>query len=245
MVDLASEMAQLWMALGPPIPDRGRVITFVSATPGEGASTVAREFAAFAADRVRRNVWLVDMSLPESRQARAFLEERERYGALGREAAASPNGSAFFAVQPAMRGPDGRPWPSSRYLAAHQVAKRRLWVTRFRRELMRQGQSVSVTPGGEYWNTLRKHADLVVIDAPAASDSPAALMTARYADTVVIVVAADKGDMHRAARLRDAIVAAGGRCAGVVYNKAAPQKAAAHKAGAQGEPARFVKATRR
>jgi hypothetical protein len=38
---------------------------------------------------------------------------------------------------------------------------------------------------------------------------------------MVIVVAADKGDMHRAAMLRDRIVQAGGRCAGVVFNKAA------------------------
>lgn len=232
MVDLASEMAQLWTSLGPPIPDRGRVITFVSATPGEGASTVAREFAAFAVDRVRRNVWLVDLSIPECGQVRAILEERNRYGALGREAAASPNGSAFFAVRPVMRGPDGRPWPPGRYLAAHQVAQRRLWVTRFRRELMRQGQSVSLTPDGDYWTSLRKHADLVVIDAPAASVSTAALMTSTFSDTTVIVAAADKGDLQRAAVLRDSIVGAGGRCAGVVVNKAAPSV----------EPSRFVKA---
>jgi hypothetical protein len=220
MVDLASEMSQLWTSLGPPIPDRGRVITFVSAVPGEGASTIAREFAAFAADRVRRNVWLVDMAIPDCGQVRAILEERARFGALGREAAASPNGSVFFTVSPSMRRPDGHPWPDARYLAAHQVAERRLWVTRFRRELMRQGQSVSLTPGGDYWSVLRKHADLVVIDAPAASASPAALMTAPFADTMVIVMTADKGDMRRAVLLRDQIVQAGGRCAGVVFNKA-------------------------
>jgi Mrp family chromosome partitioning ATPase len=232
MVDLASEMAQLWTSLGPPIPDRGRVITFVSATPGEGASTIAREFASFAAERVRRNVWLVDLSIPECAQVRAILEERERYGALGREAAASPDGSAFFSVTPTMRGADGRPWPHGRYLAAHQVANRRLWVTRFRRELMRQGQRISLAAGGDYWKAMRKHADLVVIDAPAASASPAALMTSAFSDTTVIVVAADKGDMRRAALLRDSIVGAGGRCAGVVFNRAE----------APIEPSRFLKA---
>ncbi len=233
MVDLASEMAQLWTSLGPPIPGHGRVISFVSATAGEGVSTIAREFANFAAERVKRNVWLVELGVPASTQTRAFVQERPRYGALGREAAASPDGSAFFAVQPPMRGPDGRPWPNGRYLAAHRVANRRLWVTRFRRELMRPGQSVRLIPSGDYWAALRRHADLVVIDAPAASQSQAAMIVAPFADVTVLVVAADNGDMARAVALKESIVAAGGRCAGVVFNRT------------PGEPARSLKATMR
>jgi hypothetical protein len=230
MVDLASDMAQLWTSLGPPTPGHGRVISFVSATPGEGVSTIAREFAAFAAERVKRNVWLVELAVPASFQARAFVEERTRYGPLGREAAASPDGSAFFEIQPAMRGADGQPWPNGRYLAAHRVANRRLWVTRFRRELMRPGQTVRLVRTGDYWAALRKHADLVVIDAPAASHSKAALIVAPFADVTVLVVAADNGDMRRAVPLKDSIVAAGGRCAGVVINRT------------QAEPPRFLKA---
>ena len=162
MVDLASEMAQLWTSLGPPIPGYGRVISFVSATSGEGVSTIAREFAAFAAERVKRNVWLVELGVPTTSQARAFVGDRMRYGPLGREAAGSPDGSAFFVVQPAMRGPDGRPWPNGRYLAAHRVGERRLWLTRFRRELMRPGQTARVVPSGEYWSAL--HLDGMAAD---------------------------------------------------------------------------------
>jgi hypothetical protein len=235
MVDLASEMAQLWTSLGPPVPGYGRVVAFVSATPGEGVSTIAREFAAFAAERVRRNVWLVELGVPACSQVRAIVEERARYGPLGREVAASPDGSAFFAVQPSPRGPDGRPWPAGRYLAGHRVANRRLWVTRFRRELLRPGQSVRVIPTADYWNALRRHADLVVIDAPAASSSKAAMITAPFADVTVLVVAADSGDMQRAAQLRDSIVAAGGRCAGVMVNRARPRA----------EPPNFLRAIRR
>jgi hypothetical protein len=219
MVDLASEMAQLWTSLGPPIPGYGRVIAFVSAEPGEGVSTIAREFAAFAAERVKRNVWLVELGVPACTQVRALVEERTRYGPLGREAAGSPDGSAFFTVRPVMRGADGRAWPAGRYLAGHRVANRRLWVTRFRRELMRPGQTVQVVPSNAYWSALRKHADLVVIDAPAASASQAGLIVAPFADVTVLVVAADKGDVERAAALKDSIIAAGGRCAGVVFNR--------------------------
>ena len=230
MVDLASEMAQLWTSLGAPIPGHGRVLSFVAASQGEGASTIAREFASFAAERVKRNVWLVDLDVPGSAQMRAFVEEQDRYGVLGREAAGSPDGSTFFTVQPPMRGADGRPWPPGRYLAAQQLAKRRLWVTRFRRELLRQGQSVQVTAGGPYWSALRQHSDLVVVDCPAASRSRAALTIAPFMDMTVLVVAADRRDVTRAGAMRDAIIAAGGRCAGIVFNRA------------QSEPPRFLKA---
>ena len=41
MVDLTSEMASLWAALGSAPAHRGRVIQIASATSGEGVSTVA------------------------------------------------------------------------------------------------------------------------------------------------------------------------------------------------------------
>lgn len=230
MVDLASEMAQLWTSLGPPLPGRGRVMSFVSAEAGEGVSTIAREFAAFAAERVRRNVWLVELGVPACTQVRALVEERTRYGPLGREAAASPDGSAFFAVRPVMHGPDGRPWPDGRYLAAHRVADRRLWVTRFRRELMRPGQTVQVVASDAYWSALRRHADLVVIDAPAALRSRSALIVAPFVDLTVLVVATDKGNMERAAALKDSITAAGGYCAGVVFNRTGAETPKVRKA---------------
>ena len=205
MVDLASEMAQLWTSLGAPIPGHGRVLSFVAASQGEGASTIAREFASFAAERVKRNVWLVDLDVPGSAQMRAFVEEQDRYGVLGREAAGSPDGSTFFTVQPPMRGADGRPWPPGRYLAAQQLAKRRLWVTRFRRELLRQGQSVQVTAGGPYWSALRQHSDLVVVDCPAAmmaSLMAPARVTSRRSAATTRTVMSMKGAMVRAARDR-------------------------------------------
>ena len=81
MVDLASEMAQLWTSLGPSVPGFGRVVSFVSATPGEGVSTIAREFAAFAAERVRRNVWLVELGVPDYPAGEGHRRgSRERYG---------------------------------------------------------------------------------------------------------------------------------------------------------------------
>lgn len=220
MVDLTAEMAQLWGSLGAPLPGQARVVQFASARTGEGTSTVAREFARFASRRAQRPVWLVDLDLLNAPQHRAIAEDAGRYGVMGRQSAASPDGSAFFTVQPPTRGPDGRPWPDARYLVAHAVGGSHLWVTRFRREILQPEQRVSILPTGDYWRALRRHAEMVIIDAPAAERSGAAVTVAPFADYTVLVVAADQGDAAGPAALRDSIAAAGGQCAGLVFNRA-------------------------
>jgi Mrp family chromosome partitioning ATPase len=220
MVDLTSEMAQLWGSLGAPLPGGARVVMFASARTGEGTSTVAREFARFASRRVQKPVWLVDLDLLNAPQHKAIAADAGRYGVMGRQSAASPDGSAFFTVQPPTRGPDGRPWPDARYLVAHAVGGAHLWVTRFRREILQPDQRVSVLPTGDYWRALRRHAEVVVIDAPAADGSAAAMAVAPFADDTVLVVAADEGDPAGPAALKEAITAAGGRCSGLVFNRA-------------------------
>ena len=223
MVDLTPEMAQLWGSLGAPLPGQARVIQFVAARSGEGTSTLAREFAHFASHRVQKAAWLIDLDLLNARQHKAIAEDVARFGVMGRQSAASPDGSAFFTVQPPTRGPDGRPWPDARYLVAHAVGGSRLWVTRFRREILQADQRVSVLPTGDYWRALRRHAEIVVIDAPAAERSGAALAVAPFVDFTILVVAADEGDTAGPAGLRDAITAAGGHCAGLVFNRAGAQ----------------------
>jgi Mrp family chromosome partitioning ATPase len=220
MVDLSAEMGGLWATLGAPAPGRSRVVQFTAARQGEGTSTVAREFARFAARRAGKTVWLVDLDLHASPQHAAIAAEPDLYGRLGPMVSASPNGSAFLTVQPPGRGPDDHPIPDARYIAAYAVGEGRWWVTRFRREGLKGRQTVHILPGADYWNTLRRHADLVVIDSPAADRSQAALTVAPFIDQTVLVVAADQPDVRAPAQLRDALVTAGGNCAGVFFNRA-------------------------
>jgi Mrp family chromosome partitioning ATPase len=220
MVDLTSEMAELWTALGAPNSGPARAIQFVAAAAGEGASTVAREFAFFASKRARRPVWLVDLDLVEAPQHRAIAAEPGRYGALGKQSAASPDGSAFFSVQPPMPTRQEPPWPDARFIVAHPVGGAKLWVTRFRSEALQPGQSPRAVPTDTYWRALRRHAELIVVDAPAYDHSTSAVTVAPWMDTTVIVVAADAPDAAGAATLTAAIENAGGHCAGLVFNKA-------------------------
>ena len=220
MLNLTSEMAQLWASLGSPRPGVGRVVQFAAASPGEGVSTIAREFARFAAARCRRPVWLVDLDLQTNGQHAAIAAEPGRYGALSPPAAASPDESAFFTVQPPAQDRQGRRISDTGYFCVQQAGQSRLWVTRFRNELLRPGQTPHLLPGDGYWSALRSHADMVVLDAPAAHRAAAAVSMAPFADCTVLVVAADEGDASGPAALRDAIEEAGGRCAGLVFNRA-------------------------
>jgi len=220
MVDLTAEMAQLLASLGPARPGQARVIQLVAATSGEGTSTVARELARFAAGRARKPVWLIDLDLMNSPQYGAIAADPARYGVIGRPTAASPDGSAFFTIQPPACGPDGRPWRDSRYLVAHPVGGPNFWVTRLRREALIGEQTAHVMPTGDYWNALRQYAELVVIDAPSADRSRVAMTIAPFVDFTVLVVAADEADATGPVALRDAIHAAGGQCAGIVFNRA-------------------------
>lgn len=223
MVDLTAEMAQLADSLGDlarsAAPGFGRVIQFAAARSGEGTSTVAREFARFTAANSQRPVWLVDLDLTGAGQ-HGYIEARPSvYGRMGAAAGASPDGSIFFQVRPPARDESGAVTPDARYLVAHPVGSSSFWVTRFRRERLLAGQDVAITPTPDYWNMMRRHAELVVVDAPAAERSQAATLIAPFADATVLVVAADARDAGPPAVLKSALQTAGGRTAGIFFNR--------------------------
>jgi len=220
MIDLTAEMAELWASLGPPPAGSGRVVQFACAASGEGTSTVAREFARFAAGRTRKAVWLVDLDFADSSQFRTLASAPRLFGDMGKASAASPDGSSFFTVQPPARDAEGKPVTDARYMVAHPMGGSQLWVTRFRREMLSPGQGVRMRATPDYWNALRRHAELVVVDSPAAERSNVGLTIAPFMDFTVLVVAADGADAGAAAALKDSILAAGGRCAGLVFNRA-------------------------
>ena len=221
MVDLSEEMAELAERLGPPPAGGARAIQFLAARSGEGTSAVSRAFADVVSRRAgAKGVWLVELDLLSGAQGEAVATDPETYGALGAPVRASPDASAFFDVQPATRAADGGAWPAASYLSAYPVGGRRLWVTRFRKDALRGGQQVRVTDAPDYWRSLRTHADWIVVDAPAAERSRAALSVAPHMDGTVLVVDAGGDDPAAVAMVRDQIAAVGGRCVGVVLNRA-------------------------
>ena len=219
MVDLTSEMAALWAALGPAPGHRGRDVQISAASSGEGDATVAREYARLAAVRARRPVWLIDADLAQQGQMEAVAGEPDRFGMLGKAAIATPDGSIFFAVTPRIMDRAGKPVHPARLMTARPCLGGRLWVTRFAAEHLRSGQRAEAVSDARYWDALRKHADTVVIDAPAADRNDMAITLAPFVDATVLVVAAESGAANEPLMLRDEIEAVGGKIAGVVVNR--------------------------
>jgi Mrp family chromosome partitioning ATPase len=67
---------------------------------------------------------------------------------------------------------------------------------------------------------MRRSADLVIVDAPAADRSQASAILAPLVDQTVMVVAADETDVRAPALLRDALQDAGGTVSGLFFNRA-------------------------
>jgi Mrp family chromosome partitioning ATPase len=222
ILDLSQEMAELAASLGPlaspASAERGRVVQFAAARAQEGVSTVAREFARFMSTRMRRPVWLVDADLDGQSQYAYLIGQQTRFGAVGAATAASPDGSIFFRINPPALE-NGTPVPDARYLSAHPVGGVKLWVTRFRRDRLNNAQIAQVFSNPGYWNALRQHADMIVVDAPAAERSQAAINLAPHVDATVLVAAADETEIQSPAILRSALQGAGGRVAGLFFNK--------------------------
>jgi hypothetical protein len=195
------------------------VVQIAAAGSGEGVSTVAREYARLAAVRARRPVWLIDADLAQQGQMDAVAAQPDRFGALGKAAIATPDGSIFFAITPRIMDRAGKPVHPARLMSARPCLGGRLWVTRFAAEHLRSGQRAEAVSDARYWDALRKHADTVVIDAPAADRSDMAITLAPYVDATVLVVAAESGPANEPLMLRDEIEAVGGRIAGVVVNR--------------------------
>ena len=113
----------------------------------------------------------------------------------------------------------GKPVHPARLMTARPCLGGRLWVTRFAAEHLRSGQRAEAVGDARYWDALRKHADTVVIDAPAADRNDMAITLAPFVDATVLVVAADGAAASEPLMLRDEIEAVGGKIAGVVVNR--------------------------
>jgi len=220
MVDLTKEMADLMSALGQPQGSGGRALMFVSAYTGEGVSTVAREYARCEAAFAKKPVWLIDADLRKQTQMVAMGQDPRRFGPPGPLSQASPDGSAFFRLKPHGRDARGNTIADARYLTARPFLDSRLWVTRFRQQNLAPGQRVKLDPETTYWSALRRHAQTIIVDVPAADRSTVALQLAPHMDGIIMVVSEAAGDVQGRINLKNDLRQAGGRLVGMVYNRA-------------------------
>lgn len=220
MEDIRRDLTQLARSIER-IPSRsgGRQVMVIGTDPDVRSSSVSASLALLMSGRSTKSTWLIDLDLLESPVFYAFQSNLfHRTGRPGRAFDGSLNTRQFYNVVPELRAREGRTQARPKMLGVHQIDGTRLMVSRFRTELLKQGQRVQINGTPDFWHALRNASDWAIVDAPALDDSRAGLAVCRHMDGVIIVVQADKTHVDEISGLRDEIEAHGGHCLGVVVN---------------------------
>jgi protein-tyrosine kinase len=174
--------------------DRKKIIQFIGAQPGEGTTTVARNFSRYAGVRLGKKVLLLEGDLNQSS------------GSL------SPNYQGISLAEAVQYG--------DRVMKAIIPFKDSgvptMLLAQDENQLLHFMQSEE---GASVWGDLKKTFDLVVINTPALSTSAAGLVFCSHADGVVLVLEAERTRGPVAERAKEQIEKNGGNVLGVVFNK--------------------------
>jgi capsular exopolysaccharide synthesis family protein len=195
-VEMGEEMLSLYKVIDSMLPNiSNRVVQFIGSRTGEGTSTVVRELARVAAERIGRSVLLLDADRYQGTQSRFFsvasqyswINVLQESGEVGRAIHRVGESDLFFS--PAGNSRDPTP------------------------ELFNSPQLEG------FWANLKLKFDLVIIDSPPLTVSPDALALVSKVDGVVLVVEAEKTKWRTARYVREQIERVGGNILGVVFNK--------------------------
>ena len=195
-VEIGEEMLSLHRVIDTLLPDvKNRVIQFIGSRGGEGTSTIAREFARTAADRIGHSVLLLDADRYQSTQSLfysvakqySWIEVLQESGELDR--------------------------------AIHRVGKSNLRVSPSCNSSVFTPELFNSPRFDEFWTNLKLNFDLVLIDSPPLTVSPDGLALAAKVDGIILVVEAEKTKWRTARYVRERIEMVGGKILGVVFNK--------------------------
>jgi Mrp family chromosome partitioning ATPase len=177
-------------------PGASFVLQFVSATPGEGASTVAAQFARVAALEGGQGALLVDCTI---------------YRRLGADGNVHPELTVVDCFRSGLTPRDHL--PSMRFGGETRVNRARL--SNARHPLL----DIEDAEFGRMLSSLRQEFPVTVMDCSAVSESPDALALTRFCDGTILVVEAEGVRPEVVKLTRTEVERHGGQILGVVFNK--------------------------
>ena len=193
---------------------------FMSASRGEGTSSIAASFSLMTAARARQATWLIDLSLEGNTQLEAFDNGFSfDTGRPGRAYDASLDVRPFYDVMQMGKRAPVAPRRNRKLLTAHQIGGTRLLVTGFRQNHIQYGERISFSSRAGWWTKLRQSADWIIVDAPALEASKDALKVVPNMDGVVIVVRSDATAIDQVQMLKSEVEQADGHILGIVMNQ--------------------------
>lgn len=174
--------------------DAQKKITFISARPQEGTSSLARKFAEGMAEETQHKVLLID----------AGPLDRERFILDGINPATGIAGSY---------NEGGKPID-----AIHKIDYN-LYLGRLQGENDARNAGSKILYDAEFWSSLQKEFPFIVIDAPSLQSSSDGIALAIVADMTVLVIEAENTRQPVVENLRSILESAGAKVVGTVMNK--------------------------
>lgn len=173
--------------------DQPYVLQFVGSIHGEGASTVARNFAMVAASHCTKPTLLVNCAPPIEPPDREPLPGPSLIDAF------CESGTIAAAIQPTPDFPN----VGLARLSAAENARLNIDAADLRR----------------LFELLKQTFPIIVLDCPPTTESPESLALVRYCDGTVLVVRAETTPRSVIAETKDSVEHFGGRIVGVVLNR--------------------------
>jgi Mrp family chromosome partitioning ATPase len=174
---------------------RGRIIEFIAPHRGTGASTLIREFAKVAAVKLKKSVLLLDADAHRPTQVQEFnlVQEQGWDAVLDRREK----------IESVLRPVEGSRLTVSQLLVKESSQPLVFESTQFKGML----------------NRLRETFDLILIDAPPATEYAEGLVLASKVDGVIMVLAAEETRWQVVEDVNRRLQLMGGNVLGTVLNK--------------------------
>lgn len=190
------ELLGLHRAIEVHMPDvPSRVVQFIGSRPGEGTTTVAREFARVAALKIGKRVLLLDADRIH------------------------PNHHIYFDLGSGCSWLEGLGDECITQKAFHKIHDSNLFVSPSFNSGSFTAEIFNWMSTPSFWDKVRPSFDLIVVDSSPLSSSPDALAIAGSVDGSILVVEAEKTRWTVAESAREKITKAGGNVIGMVFNK--------------------------
>lgn len=175
--------------------DSAKIIQFMGARRGEGVSTIVREFAKIAVERLGKSVLVLDSAYQDPAR-RININVTCEYGGTELIEQGELKDSAFF-----------RFGESNLYFAPISVQT----------SLVHPVTDLAATV--TLWEKLKEKFDLILIDSSSDENLSDSIALSRKVDGVILVVEAGKTRRKVAENMKKKILANGGSILGVVLNK--------------------------
>ncbi len=195
-VDIGEEMLSLYKVIDTLLPDiSNRLVQFIGSRAGEGTSTIVREFARIAAERIGLSVLLMDADRYQGTQSQ-FFSVASKYSWMN---VLQESGELARAI--------------------HRVGESDLFISPACNSSVPTPELFNSQRLEGFLANLSIEFDLVLIDSPPLTVTPDALAMVSKVDGVVLVVEAEKTKWRTAGYVKEQIQRVGGNILGIVFNK--------------------------